>query len=291
MNGLTQKTAVITGATRGFGLELARAFGNEGANLVIAARSAGDIDKTIEVLRKEGFPADGVACDVSSLENVEMLANHAVQKFGQFDVWVNNAAISAPYGPSIEIPTEDFSSVLQTNIFSAYYGSLVAMRNFLPRRTGKLINISGRGDRGPQTMQNAYASSKAWLKNFTLALAKEYKNSGVGVYLLNPGMMVTDMTQDIHVIRGYENRIENFGNVLGILAVPPQISAQKAVWLASSATDGKTGLVVRQMNTWNTLIRVLRVFYWRLSGRSNGPVEISTTTIPPAIEFKSSKLL
>jgi NAD(P)-dependent dehydrogenase (short-subunit alcohol dehydrogenase family) len=283
MNPLDKKTAVITGATRGFGLEVARAFGRAGANLVITARSANDVETTINSLRHEGFRVSGIACDVSQLENVENLANHAIQKFGDFDIWVNNAAISAPYGPSIEIATEEFSSVLQTNIFSAYYGTLVAMQNFLPRRQGKLINISGRGDRGSQPMQNAYASSKAWLRNFTLGLANEYKNSGVGVFLLNPGMMITDMTQNVTVVRGYEDRLANFGNILRFLAIPPEESAQKAVWLASSDTDGKTGLVVRQMNVPKMLMKLFDELFKRLTGRSEKPVDISITLVPPAM--------
>jgi glucose 1-dehydrogenase len=286
MKSLEQKTVVVTGATRGFGLQVARAFVNAGANLVITSRSAGQVDETVNMLQSEGYQVSGLATDVSQLADVEKLADHAVQVFGKFDVWVNNAAISGPYGPSIEIPIEYFASVLQTNIFGAYYGSLVAMRHFLPQQRGKLINISGRGDRGPQPMQNAYASSKAWLKNFTLALAKEYRNSKVGVYLLNPGMMATDMTQNIRVISGFENRLTNFGSVLRLLAVPPDESARKAVWLASSATDGRTGLFVRQMNTWNMLGKLLGSLYHRVTGRySEPPVEITLTSIPPEIEL------
>ncbi|MGW8251239.1 MAG: SDR family oxidoreductase, partial [Anaerolineales bacterium] len=245
------------------------------------SRSPDSVGRTLDMLGGQGFPASGMPGDVSQEADIQALAALAKQEFGQFDIWINNAGASAPYGPSVDIASDDFMRVLQTNIFGAYYGSQVAMREFLPRRSGKLINISGRGDRGPQPMQNAYASSKAWLKNFTLGLAKEYQESGVGVYLLNPGMMVTEMTQNVQVIQGYEERLENFGNVLAMLAVDPDDSAEKAVWLASSATDGKTGLFVRQMNARNMLGRLVRMVSGRLTGRySQPPVEIEVTPIP-----------
>jgi NAD(P)-dependent dehydrogenase (short-subunit alcohol dehydrogenase family) len=77
------------------------------------------------------------------------------------------------------------NAVTNTNILGVYNGSITAMQHFLPRRTGTLINITGRGDRGPQPMHNAYALSKAWMRSFTECLAREYQNSGVKLYAFN----------------------------------------------------------------------------------------------------------
>ena len=178
---LNGKTAVITGSTRGFGLSMAQEFARQGAAVVVSSRSAEAVEQAVAGLRAGGVRASGLACDVSDLAQVQALAEHAIMTFGALDVWVNNAGLSAPYGPTIHVFPERFTQVTQTNVLGTYHGSLVAMRHFLEGGGGKLINILGRGERGPQPMQNAYASSKAWIKSFTLALAEEYKDSGVGV--------------------------------------------------------------------------------------------------------------
>jgi hypothetical protein len=86
---------------------------------------------------------------VSNLKQVEALATHAQNNFGHFDIWINNAAVSAPYGPTIDINPDTFINVVQTNIHGVYNGSIIAMRHFISRNQGKLINILGRGDRQP----------------------------------------------------------------------------------------------------------------------------------------------
>ncbi len=158
---------------------------------------------------------------------MQALAGHALEVFGGLDVWVNNAGLTAPYGPTDPPAARAFSQVTQTNILGTYHGSLVAMRHFLEQGHGKLINILGRGERGPQPMQNPYAASKAWIKSFTLALAEEYKDSGVGVYAFSPGMMDTDMLLDVEVVHGYEERLASFETVVQALSQPPEIPARK----------------------------------------------------------------
>ena len=88
--------------------------------------------------------------------------------FGNIDIWVNNAGYGGIYGPTATIDPQDFERVMRTNIFGEYYGSWVALQHFLAQGTGgKLINLLGRGDTTPVAFQNAYASSKAWVRNFT----------------------------------------------------------------------------------------------------------------------------
>jgi len=274
---LEGKVAVVTGSTRGFGLALVQAFVREGAAVVVSSRSAGAVEKVVDALRLQGIRISGQTCDVTDLAQVEALAVHAVRAFGGFDVWVNNAGNEAPYGPTVHQVPERFTQVTQTNILGAYYGSLVAMRHFLAHGRGKLINILGRGERGPLPMQNAYGASKAWLKNFTLALAKEYQTSGVGIYTFSPGMMDTDMLLDVEVVAGFEDRLKIFGKVVQTLSQPPEIPARKAVWLASSASDGKTGLLVRELNPLKMLALSLR-----LLGRTRQPLPVKIRSVPAA---------
>lgn len=283
MGLLENQVAVITGSTRGFGLAIALAFAREGASVVVASRSAESVTRAVELIRKDGAQASGLACDVAELGQVEALADHALKTFGRFDIWVNNAGITPAYGPTVHIQPQAFVQATRTNILGTYHGSVVAMRHLMPRRAGKLINIMGQGARGLSPMQNAYGSSKAWIRSFTLALAQEYKDSGVGVFALGPGMMVTDMLTHVQVVAGYEHLLKAFPTVIRVLGKPPEIAARKAVWLASAATDGCTGLEVHLFDPAAMLLSFLRDRVRRLPGQPDASPQPNITLVPPAI--------
>jgi glucose 1-dehydrogenase len=244
---LKDKVAVITGGTRGFGFAIAQAYVREGAAVVVASRSAQSVEKAVQDLHAMGGQASGIPCDVGQREQVQALAQHAVDTFGKFDIWINNAGITAPYGPTMQIDPETFVNVIQTDILGVYFGSVCAMKHFLPKGAGKLINILGRGARQPVPLQNGYASSKAWVRSFTLALAKEYKDSGITIAAFNPGLMETDLMENIEVIAGYEDQLQPLETVMRMWGNPPEVPAETAVRLASSATDGRTGMEVRTL--------------------------------------------
>ncbi len=282
MGVLENKRAVITGASRGFGLAVARAYLDEGARVVLAGRSPASLQDALARLSAPPGRALSCTCDVSQAEQVQALAEYACQEMGGFDIWVNNAALSAPFGPTLAVDPQEFNRVLQANIFGAYNGSRRALLHFLPHREGKLINILGRGDRGSQPMQNAYASSKSWLVSFTQALAAEYKGSGVGIYAFNPGMMCTELLTQVEVVSGFEARLSGFENVVSMWAEPPEVPAQRMVWLASAATDGRSELVVHQMTRRSMLSGAVRFLANRLLGKQTSPISISLTSVPPA---------
>lgn len=194
MGILDGKVAVITGSTRGLGLAIAQAYVREGAAVVLAGRSEASLNQALHTVKQQGARVSGLVTDVSDLTQVETLAHHAVRELGKIDIWVNNAGISAAYGPTLSLDPPQFERVLRTNIFGEYYGSVVALRYFLAHnKAGKLINLMGRGDKEPVPYQNAYASSKAWVRNFTLALAREYAKTGIGIFAFNPGLVDTDL--------------------------------------------------------------------------------------------------
>lgn len=283
MGLLEGKVAVITGGTRGLGLATAHAYAREGAAVVVASRSAQSVEEAVVALRAEGAQASGLPCDVSELGQVEALAAHAVTKFGRFDIWVNNAGMASPWGPTVHVPPEAFLQTTRTNILGVYYGSIVAMRHFLPKKAGKLINILGRGDSGPAPMQNAYGSSKAWIRNFTAALAKEYKDSGVGVFSYNPGMMTTEFLTRVEVVRGFESGLNALPTIIRMWAKPAEVVVPKTVWLASAATDGRTGLEVRTMNMVSMVSGAVREGLRRITGQKAAGPGPEVTPVPPAI--------
>ena len=285
MNTLTGKVAVITGASRGLGKAIATLFAREGATVVLAARSQKDIEKNAAELLAEGHKVAAFVCDVADPAQVEALARFTIQTFGQFDVWVNNAGVAGPYGATFDLEPDQFQEVLRTNMFGVYHASRLAMRHFLPRKSGKLINILGAGSRKPAPNQNAYGSTKAWIRVFTLALAKEYKDSGVGVYALQPGLMETDLLTDVVTFKEHAQRLRGFMPIL-IRAggKKPEVAARKALWLASSATDGKTGLDVSVGSTFNFLLGFLREGLRNLLHLPVRPIEMDVKIIPSAFE-------
>jgi len=279
---LQDKVAVITGGTRGFGLELARAFAKEGARLVIASRSEQAVSQALSLLSTEGHVVAGLPCDVARRDDVEQLAAFTIKTFGRLDIWVNNAAISAPYGPTAAIEPSAFEDVLHTNILGVYHGSRLALQHFSAANQGKLINILGEGARRPRAMQNAYGSTKAWTRSFTLALAREYKDTGIGVFAFNPGLMETELIQNVQAIQGYEGRMKPFVTVRRFLSQPPDVPARKAVWLASPATDGKTGLEVKELTAGKMFAGVARLMIMKISGKPEPEIKMTVTTVPAA---------
>ena len=259
MGVLAGKVAVITGSSRGLGLAIAQAYVREGAAVALASRSSAALAEAAAACERQGARASWQATDVGDLEQVKALADHAVKMFGKIDIWINNAGYAGVYDPTAALDPQDFEHVVRTNILGEYYGSWVALRHFLAQGTGgKLINLLGRGDTTPVALQNAYASSKAWVRNFTLALAKEYKKTGIGIYAFQPGLVETDLLCKVEVVQGYEQKLRIFSTIIRIWANPPSVPAEKAVWLASAATDGKTGLEVRVLTPGKQVAGLLR---------------------------------
>jgi NAD(P)-dependent dehydrogenase (short-subunit alcohol dehydrogenase family) len=289
MGILDGKVAVITGATRGLGLAIARAYGHAGAAVVISSRSADTVAETVATLTAEGIRASGLACDVADLAQAQALARHAVDRFGRLDIWVNNAGTAGVSGPTAHIPAEEFVRVVQTNILGVFHGSWVALHYLVPQGHGKLINLLGMGDRRPAPFQNAYGSSKAWVRAFTLALAQEYKDSGVGIFALQPGLMYTDLMGQVRAVEGYADRLGVVKTIMRMWANQPDVPAQRALWLASSATDGRTGLEARVLSMGRMLGGALRELGRRLLRRPGPPVELNVTTVPSVLPLPAEK--
>jgi glucose 1-dehydrogenase len=280
---LQNKVAVITGGSRGLGYAIAETYARAGAKVVIASRTQRAVDEAVKKLQENGMQAAGLACDVSDIQQVEALAEFAIRTFGRVDIWINNAGLSAPYGPTAHVPSDDFMSVINTNITGTYNGSVVAMRYFVPQKSGKLINLLGRGDNGSIPLQNAYSSSKVWVRNFTKALAKEYDKSGVDVFAFNPGLVRTEMLSNVHALNGYEDRMDPLRFIAMLWGNDADVPAQKALWLASPATDGKGGLQVTVLTTWFMLSRLLALPFGRFSKKPNELMELNITSVEPAI--------
>lgn len=280
---LKDKVAVITGGSRGLGFAIAQTYARAGAKVVIASRTPRAVDLAVDSLRENGYQATGFACDVADMAQVEALARHAIQTFDRMDIWVNNAGLSAPYGPTVHIPRRDFMTVINTNIIGTYNGSIVAMRHFLAQKSGKLINLLGRGDKGSIALQNAYSSSKVWVRNFTKTLANEYRNSGVDIFGFNPGLVRTEMLSNVHAVVGYEEQMNPLRFVAMLWGNDADVPAEKALWLASPATDGKNGTMVTVLTKRMMLSRLIALPFRKLLNRSTELLPLNVTSVKSAI--------
>jgi NAD(P)-dependent dehydrogenase (short-subunit alcohol dehydrogenase family) len=129
--------------------------------------------------------------------------------------------------------------------------------------------------------QNAYGASKTWIRSFTLALAQENRDAGVGIFALNPGLVDTDMLRHVEAVQGFEQRLKPLETVIRLWANKPERPAQKALWLASSATDGKTGLLVNVLTRQRLMGGLFREVVRRVTGKSAPDTSLDIHTIVP----------
>lgn len=230
---LAGRVAVVTGSSRGLGFAMARVLGRHGASVVLASRSDAEVAAAVERLHTEGVEASGRRCDMAVWTDVEALREEA-RALGTLDIWVNNAGTSGVYGPTASTPVEDFARVVRTNILGTFHGSRVALPVLLGQGHGDLVNVYGQGDQGPVALQNAYASSKRWVRQFTETLRTETKGSGVRVHGMNPGLVTTELLGSVTSQPGYEQRLGGLQVVVGLWGQTPEVAAQPLLRLVTS---------------------------------------------------------
>lgn len=210
---LTGKTALITGGSRGLGLQMAEALGGYGAKLVLSARKADELQQARAQLQESGIDADWIAADGSKDADIGMLAEAAIEKLGHVDILINNAGAS--WGaPAEDYPAEAWDKVFDLNIRGLFLlTQRIGKRSMIPRKYGRIINIASiAGLRGnpPGAMQTiAYNTSKGALVNFTRTLAGEWGRYGITVNALAPGFFPSKMSNVLIKTLGEEALIGN----------------------------------------------------------------------------------
>ncbi len=195
---LAGKTALVTGGSRGLGLQIAEAFGEQGARIVLSSRKAGDLKQAQEHLAGLGIKSDWIVADNAKDDDVKRLADEAINKLGKVDILVNNAG--ATWGASTEDhPIEAWDKVMNLNIRSLFLLSQrIGKLSMIPNKYGRIINIASiaglRGGVGDMQMI-AYHTSKGAVVNFTRALAGDWGRHGITVNALAPGFFPSKMTK------------------------------------------------------------------------------------------------
>ena len=188
---LKDQVMVITGASSGIGLTTARMAAERGTRLVLAARNDEALEKLTNEINSSGGEAVFVSADVGVEGDVNKVAAEALNKFGGFDTWVNNAGVSI-YGKMEEVPIEDMRQLFETNFWGVVHGSLVAARNMRPTG-GAIINVGSVLSEVAIPLQGIYCASKHAVKGFTDALRMELEADGapISVSLVKPAAIDT----------------------------------------------------------------------------------------------------
>ena len=236
---LKDKVAIITGASRGIGKNIALLMAQNGAKIVASARNQELLDSLVAEIKSMGGEALAVAGDVSSSEDANNLVASAVEAFGQVDILVNNAGITRD-GLLLRMKDEDWDAVLDINLKGAFVCTRAVAKVMTKKRYGRIINISSVvGEMGNAGQAN-YCASKGGMIGLTKSNAKELAKRNVTVNAVTPGFITTDMTD------GLADKVKEELTAqipLGCLGEAADV-AEAVIFLASEKSKYITGQVL-----------------------------------------------
>jgi citronellol/citronellal dehydrogenase len=272
MGKLTGKVAIVTGASRGIGQQIAELFAAEGAKVVCAARTLnegdhrmleGSLARTVALIREKGGEATAVTADVSSEAECIALVQAAREAYGPVDILVNNAALNY-YLPTETYPTNRWMRCFAINVHAPFILSKEVLKDMIPRRAGAIVNISsgaaigpGRGPYEDQTVRGGvmYGATKAALERFTQGLAQEVAQyGGISITAVSPSQVVpTPGTIHHKLVTGVDDP----------KGEPPMLMTRAALLLASEPADKINGRVTYSQ-------QILKEYGWIEEAKGRG---------------------
>jgi NAD(P)-dependent dehydrogenase (short-subunit alcohol dehydrogenase family) len=256
---LAGRAALITGANRGLGLEIAQAFVEAGASVMLCARAAERLDSVGQELRarvREGQFVAWQTADVTEPDQVSKVVDKALEIFGKLHILVNNAGIYGPFGDIEAVDWAEWVRAIEVNLMGSVIPTRAVLPHFRSERYGKILQLSGGGATKPLPRMSAYAASKAAVVRFAETVAEECLGTGIDVNSIAPGALNTQMLEEVlaagpdkvgteFFIRAIEQKQSG--------GTPLESGANLAVFLASAASDGITGKLISAVwDTWPT---------------------------------------
>lgn len=247
---LENRSAIITGANQGLGLEIARHYVQAGANVMLCARNQELLAKAeaeVASLARPGQKVLARATDISNGQEVEALVQETLAAFGSLQILVNNAGIYGPKGEIESVDWQDWVRTMEINV----YGSVLLCRSVLPHFKangyGKIVQLSGGGATNPMPRLTAYAVSKAAIIRFAESLAEEVRGTGIDVNAIAPGALNTRMLDEVLAAGPekvgqsfYERALKQKDHG----GAPMSRGAKLAVFLGAAASDGITAKLI-----------------------------------------------
>ena len=226
---MTNKTVLITGASRGIGADTARVFASQGADVFLLARSEGAINALADEL---GEKAVALACDVARFGDVNAAVKAAVDKTGRLDVVINNAGLIEPVSRMSESDPEAWGEVIDVNLKGVYYGMRAALPIMQKQGHGTILTISSGAAHGPLEGWSHYCSSKAGAAMLTRCAHKEHGEEGLRIMGLSPGTVATEMQVAIKA-----SGVNPVSQLDPSVHIPADWPARAMLWMCSPDAD------------------------------------------------------
>jgi len=236
---LTDKVALITGASKGIGEDIARLFARFGAKVVVSSRKQEALDGLANDINNQGGEAIGIAAHVGDSDQLRNLVEKTISVYGGIDILVNNAASNPVFGPALECDGLAFDKIMQANVKAPFELSKLCYPSMKARGGGSIIMMSSIAGHTPDPGLGIYSVSKASLNMLTKVLAKEWGPDGIRVNAICPGLIKTKFSQ---ALWQDEQILDHFTQRLPIarMGTTDEISPL-ALFLASSASSYCTG--------------------------------------------------
>jgi NAD(P)-dependent dehydrogenase (short-subunit alcohol dehydrogenase family) len=239
---LTGKIAIVTGASRGIGAEIAKLLAAHGAHTLVSSRRVADCQLVVDEIIASGGSAEAVACHIGELEQIEALYAHVESKHGRLDILVNNAATNPYFGPILDTDPGIFQKTVDVNIRGYFYMSTHSARLMQRNGAGSIVNVASVNGVVPGFQQGIYSITKAAVISMTKAFAVECAEVGVRCNALLPGLTDTKFAS----VRVNTPAIlkQALAHVPMRRVAQPSEMAGAALYLASDASSYTTGAVL-----------------------------------------------
>ena len=244
MKTLRNKTAIVTGASRGIGNAIALALGRAGARIVVTARTTEALEALVTRLMEMSSKALSVTADLSAEADIQRIMDDSLSRFGHVDILVNNAGIIHPRIDLVDFDFQLWRQVIDVNLISAALLMKAVLPSMIARRSGKIINISSIGGRRGAKGRTAYRVSKAGLISLTESVASEVKPYGIDVNCICPAGVDTE---------GYREAFGSKGKAQNPNLMLPDEIAKLVVFLASDESSAITGTAIDAFGGENPL--------------------------------------
>ena len=247
MIDLSDKIALVTGASRGIGQSISMILAQNGAHVVCVSRNVNDVQSVADKITHQRFNASAASCDISDSNNVTELVKDIIEKHGRIDILINNAGITRD-NLLMRMSEDDWNEVVNVNLKAAFTAIKAASRSMIKQRSGRIINISSVVGLIGNAGQVNYAASKAGLIGMTKSVAREFASRGITANCIAPGYVETQMTNKLtdEVKSSLKEQIPlgRIGNVEDIAYAVAFLASDEASYITGQTLAVDGGIVM-----------------------------------------------